>query len=247
MELLALALAPGIAIMWFIYSADKYEKEPLKALFLSFLLGMFAILPVVALELGGTALLGNLLPKEGWLYYSLLSFIVVAFTEELAKWCMVRWYAYRRSFFNEPFDGIVYGVMVAMGFATLENIFYVFQFGWQTGLLRMVLSVPAHATFGILMGYYIGLARFVGREKEWGLKVRGLFLAVFFHGLYDLFLFVQQDRSITSHISTGLLFGSALLSFLVAVKLSWQAIKLHQQISRDGVETKTNTPFPDSV
>lgn len=231
MELLALALAPGIAIMWFIYSSDKLEKEPLKALVISFLLGMLAILPTLFIETTGVHLLDLLLPKEGWLYYGLLSFVVVAFTEELMKWSMVRIYAYRRSFFNEPFDGIVYGVMVSMGFATLENIGYVFQFGWQTGLLRMVLAVPAHATFGVLMGYYFGLARFVGKEREWGLKIRGLLLAVLFHGLYDLFLLVQQDRTITDRISSGLLFGTAVLSFLVAVKLSWQAIKLHQQIA----------------
>jgi RsiW-degrading membrane proteinase PrsW (M82 family) len=231
MELLALALAPGIAIMWFIYSSDKLEKEPLKALVISFLLGMLAILPTLLIETTGVHLLDQLLPKEGWLYYGLLSFVVVAFTEELMKWSMVRLYAYRRSFFNEPFDGIVYGVMVSMGFATLENIGYVFQFGWQTGLLRMVLAVPAHATFGVLMGYYFGLARFVGKEREWGLKIRGLLLAVLFHGLYDLFLLVQQDRTITDRISSGLLFGTAVLSFLVAVKLSWQAIKLHQQIA----------------
>jgi RsiW-degrading membrane proteinase PrsW (M82 family) len=231
MELLALALAPGIAIMWFIYSADKLEKEPLKALILSFLLGMLAILPTLLLETAGVHLLDRLLAKEGWLYYSLLAFVVVAFTEELMKWTMVRLYAYKRTFFNEPFDGIVYGVMVSMGFATLENIGYVFQYGWQTGLLRMVLAVPAHATFGVLMGYYFGLARFVGKEREWGLKIRGLLLAVLFHGLYDLFLMAQQDNTITDSISSGLLFGTAALSFLVAVKLSWQAIKLHQQIA----------------
>ncbi|MBL7770109.1 MAG: PrsW family intramembrane metalloprotease [Flavipsychrobacter sp.] len=231
MELLALALAPGIAIMWFIYSADKLEKEPLKALVLSFLLGMLAILPTLLLETAGVHLLDTFLPKEGWLYYSLLAFVVVAFTEELMKWTMVRLYAYKRTFFNEPFDGIVYGVMVSMGFATLENIGYVFQYGWQTGLLRMVLAVPAHATFGVLMGYYFGLARFVGKEREWGLKIRGLLLAVLFHGLYDLFLMAQQDNTITDSISSGLLFGTAALSFLVAVKLSWQAIKLHQQIA----------------
>lgn len=231
MELLALALAPGIAIMWFIYSADKLEKEPLKALILSFLLGMLAILPTLLLETAGVHLLDRLLAKEGWLYYSLLAFVVVAFTEELMKWAMVRLYAYKRAFFNEPFDGIVYGVMVSMGFATLENIGYVFQFGWQTGLLRMVLAVPAHATFGVLMGYYFGLARFVGKEREWGLKIWGLLLAVLFHGLYDLFLLAQQDNTITDKVSAGLLFGTAVLSFLVAVKLSWQAIKLHQQIA----------------
>ena len=139
MELLALALAPGIAIMWFIYSSDKLEKEPLKALIISFFLGAVAILPTFIIETAGIQLLNAYFIQEGWIYYGMLSFVVVAFTEELMKWLMVRWYAYRRPFFNEPFDGIVYGVMVAMGFATLENIGYVFQFGWQTGILRMVL------------------------------------------------------------------------------------------------------------
>lgn len=247
MELLALALAPGIAIMWFIYSADKLEKEPLKALTLSFLLGMLAILPTLLAETAGVHLLDQLLPKEGWLYYSLLAFVVVAFTEELMKWLMVRAYAYKRAFFNEPFDGIVYGVMVSMGFATLENIGYVFQFGWQTGLMRMVLAVPAHATFGVLMGYYFGLARFVGKEREWGLKIRGLLLAVLFHGLYDLFLLVQQDNTITDRVSSGLLFGTAVLSFLVAVKLSWQAIKLHQEIALKQSNPTPKTSISDSV
>lgn len=233
MELLALALAPGIAIIWFIYSMDQYDKEPLRALVKSFFLGLLATIPAGLIQLLSAEYLPKILPPSGWTYYIVLSFLVVALTEEFFKFMMVRLYAYPRPFFNEPFDGIIYGVMVAMGFATLENIGYVWQNGLGTALVRMFLSVPAHASFGVLMGYYIGLAKFSGPQKSSWLMLRGLTLAVVFHGLFDLFLFVQQDSDITSHISGGYLFGFALLSYAVAIRLSWQAIKLHQAISKD--------------
>ncbi|GAO43718.1 PrsW family intramembrane metalloprotease [Flavihumibacter petaseus] len=232
MGLLALALAPGIAIIWFIYSMDQYDREPLRALVKSFFLGMLAVLPALLLQLTLSTLLSSFIPASGWTYYLLLSFVAVALTEEGSKFMMTRLYAYPRPFFNEPFDGIIYSVMVAMGFATFENIGYVWQFGWGTALVRMFLSVPAHATFGVLMGYYIGLAKFTHSNAARWLKLRGFLLAVLFHGLFDLFLMVQQDNSITSHISGGYLFGIAILSYLVAIRLSWQAIKMHQAISK---------------
>jgi RsiW-degrading membrane proteinase PrsW (M82 family) len=67
---------------------------------------------------------------------------------------------YNNKNFNEPFDGIVYAVIVSMGFATIENIIYVFQYGFATGILRLFTAVPAHAAFGILMGYFLGKAKF---------------------------------------------------------------------------------------
>lgn len=241
MELLALALAPGIAIMWFIYSKDRYDKEPLRALIKSFFLGMLSIVPALIIQLTAISLLDWLLPANGWIYFILKAFIVVALTEEACKFMMVKWYAWPRPFFNEPFDGIVYGVMVAMGFATLENIGYVLQHGWQTAILRMFLSVPAHATFGVLMGYYLGLAKFTHDSHSKQLMVRGLLLAVLFHGLFDLFLFVQEDDGITQKWSSGFLFGSAILSYLVAVRLSWQAIRMHQELSRNNLQSKEKT------
>lgn len=136
---------------------------------------------------------------------------------------MIRLFAYRRKAIDEPFDGIVYAVMVGMGFATLENIGYVLQHGMGTGIVRIFLSVPAHATFAILMGYHLGLAKFdaVNRKKY-------LFLAIFwpvvFHGTYDYFLFLGN---------TILHFAGALVSFIVAIQLSKKAIRKHRDLSRE--------------
>ncbi|MBZ5856359.1 PrsW family intramembrane metalloprotease [Flavihumibacter profundi] len=240
MELLAFALAPGIAIMWFIYLKDRYDREPLLALVKSFFLGMLATIPAIILQLTGNYFLKQILPVSGWNYYFFFSFFVVALSEEFCKFAMVRMYAYPRPFFNEPFDGIIYGVMVAMGFATLENIGYVMQNGIGTAFARMFLSVPAHATFGVFMGYYIGLARFTHNRNSNFLILRGLLLAILFHGLFDLFLFAQADGEITKHISSGVLFGSAVFSYLVAVRLAWQAIKMHQAISKNNYHSTEN-------
>ncbi|MFT4023132.1 MAG: PrsW family glutamic-type intramembrane protease [Flavihumibacter sp.] len=233
MKLLVFSLAPVIAIIWFIYWMDQYDKEPLQALVKAFLLGVLAVVLPVLYQNAALNWLQQHAAPQGWLYFGVISFLVVALSEEVSKFLMLRYYAYPRPFFNEPFDGIIYGVMVAMGFATIENIGYVTEYGLSTAFSRMFLSVPAHGCFGVLMGYYAGLAKFSGKGKAGWLMARGLLLSILFHGVYDLFLFVQLDSNITSHIPATYLFGTAMMSYGVAIRLSWQAIKLHQATSKN--------------
>ena len=56
--------------------------------------------------------------------------------------------------------------MIGMGFATLENILYADRFGLQTVMIRAFTAVPAHAIFAIIMGYYIGLAKFNKKKSH---------------------------------------------------------------------------------
>jgi protease PrsW len=221
MGLLALAIAPGIAICIYILYKDRYNKEPMLNLGISFLLGIVSAVPAVIIQLLITKpselLFGNTL-----FYTAFMAYIIVALSEEYCKFIMLRWYAYRRKAFDEPLDGIVYAVMVGMGFATIENIGYVMQHGWVTGIVRMLLSVPAHGTFAVLMGYYVGLAKFDAAKKQWHF-IQGIFWAVVFHGTFDFFLFLNK----ASWLSLG-----AVISFLIAIKLSRNAIKKHQQLSK---------------
>lgn len=230
MNLLALALAPGIAIMVFIYLKDKYNREPIGHLFMSFFLGVLCAIPAVFIELYASQLLNNYV-NIGLPHTLLNAFIVVALTEEYCKYFMLRRYAYTRRDFDEPFDGIIYSVMVSMGFATIENVGYVFQHGAGTGIVRMFLSVPAHGCFAVLMGYYVGLAKFKTLNAP-ALRMYGLALAVLFHGLYDCFLFLSDNGLVAQYISGGLLVIGALISYIIAFRLSLKAIKKHQQLSK---------------
>jgi len=222
MGLLALAIAPGIAICLFIYFKDKYNREPLGVLILSFFLGAVSIVPAIIIQLALTKPVEKLMGEGIW-YTAVFSYLVVALSEEGSKFLALRYGPYRRKSFDDPFDGIIYAVVVSMGFATLENIMYVTSHGVGTGILRMFLSVPAHATFGVLMGYHLGLAKFIPAEKK-----KYMFLAIFwpvvFHGTFDFFLFVGN---------TWMHFAGAVISFIVGVKLSLKLIRRKQEMSQN--------------
>lgn len=221
MNLVLLAIAPAMVIIIYIYIKDKFEKEPLKLLIKNFFLG--AIISVLI-----TILLGSLasrilpLPDErSVLQMFIKAFIVVALVEEFSKYVIVRYVSQRSNAFNEPFDGIVYAVMVSMGFATLENILYVFQYGVSTGITRAFTAVPAHATFAILMGYFMGKAKFSNNRAL--LNITGLLVATVFHGAYDFFLFINYIP--------GIWLG-AIASLIIGIVLSKRAMKNHQDNSK---------------
>lgn len=236
MFLLLLAIAPGIAICLYIYAKDKFNREPASYLLWSFILGVLSALMAVIIELIGEPVLSTIVKADSFQYQVALAFIVVAAAEEGCKYFMLKRYAYRKPEFDEPFDGIIYSVMVSMGFATLENIMYVFQNGVATGFLRMFLSVPAHASFAVLMGYYVGLAKFSG-AREGSLLMKGFLLAVLFHGMFDCFLFLADDKNVTQIVSGGLLTLGALISWFIAIRLSLRAIRTHQNLSQQNHES----------
>jgi RsiW-degrading membrane proteinase PrsW (M82 family) len=218
MLLLALALAPGVAIALYIYLKDKHEREPLGLLLMSFFYGVLSIFVTLFISWPLEMLVIN---KQDAAELFADAFFKVALVEEFSKFIFIRFILFRNKNFNEPFDGIVYATMVGMGFATLENILYVYQYGMATGILRMFTAVPAHACFAILMGYYLGRAKFT-HKKNLYYTLLGLISATVFHGLYDYFLFIT--------FVPGIWIGAA-LSLIVAIILSRKAIRIHQAAS----------------
>jgi protease PrsW len=222
-ELLGIALAPGVAIMLYIYLKDKHEREPLSLLLISFVYGMLSTLLTVFISAPLEFLI--ILRPHDYVHEFYSAFFKVALVEEFSKFVFVRFILYPNKNFNEPFDGIVYAVMVGMGFATLENVIYVFQYGWETGVLRMFTAVPAHATFAVMMGYFLGIAKFThSRAFLYGLI--GLLSATVFHGAYDYFWFIGEIEGIWAYVWIG-----AVVALVIGLVLSRKAIRLHQQAS----------------
>ncbi|MBT1703093.1 PrsW family glutamic-type intramembrane protease [Chryseosolibacter indicus] len=223
LELLGIALAPGVAIMLYIYLKDKHEREPLHLLITSFLYGAFSTLVTLVIS---WPLNTFLILKEGDIVDEFFTaFFKVALVEEFSKFFFVRFILYPNRNFNEPFDGIVYAVMVSMGFATLENIMYIFEYGFQTGILRMFTAVPAHATFGVMMGFYLGKSKFThSRTLYFGFLA--LIAPTIFHGSYDYFWFIAEVKDVWAGI-----WVFAIISLVLGLILSRNAIRLHQQAS----------------
>jgi protease PrsW len=222
-ELFGIALAPAVAIILYIYLKDKHEREPLSLLAISFLYGIFSTLITLAINVPLDIFIT--LKEDDLVVQFYDAFFKVALVEEFSKFIFVRFILYPNKNFNEPFDGIVYAVMVSMGFATLENLVYVYNYGFETGLLRMFTAVPAHATFGVMMGYFIGRAKFT-HQRQIYLSFVALFAATFFHGAYDYFWFIGQ----VTGVWTGIWIG-AIAALAIGLFLSRNAIRLHQQAS----------------
>lgn len=239
LTLLAISTAPAACIILYIYLKDKHEPEPLSLLAKSFVFGMIAVLVTLMISFP----LEVFIPasEEDLTGQAVHAFLLVALVEEFSKFLFVRGVLYNDPHFNEPFDGIVYSVMVGMGFATLENILYVSQGGFATALARMFTAVPAHGTFAVIMGYYLGRAKF---EKQKGyLAVVGLLAATAFHGAYDYFWFIS--------FVPGIWLG-AIASLVVGIWLSRKAIRIHQDASPFRNRTsppppaETKSPDPDT-
>jgi protease PrsW len=231
MLLLALSIAPGIAISLYIFLKDRFNREPHLNLLFCFLLGCLSVLPAILIQLLTVKPVERLM-GGGIFYTAVFAYIIVGFSEEWSKYIMLRSYAYPKKSFDEPFDGIVYSVMIGMGFATVENILYVREHGLGTAIVRMFLSVPAHATFAVLMGYFAGKAMFKPERRRFYLFT-GIFWAAFFHGTYDFFLFLQGNSTVNKYLSDSLLFVGAVGSFIFAVWLSKKAIKEHHTLSKN--------------
>ena len=216
--LLALALAPGVAIALYVYWRDEHEREPVGLLMRSFLYGILSVFLTLAISLPINAVV--LIDEQNLTEQAIHAFIIVALIEEFSKFVFVRGVLYRNQNFNEPFDGIVYSVMVSMGFATFENIMYVIDGGIEVAFLRMFTAVPAHAAFAVLMGYYLGKAKFEHKKGYYAIHALGV--ATLLHGAYDYFWFISYVP--------GIWIG-AIVSLVVGVLLSRKAIHIHQHAS----------------
>ena len=213
--LLSAATLPSIAIAYWIYRQDRYEQEPKRMLLWAFLCGCASTIPAIIFQ----SFFKHLENPDSLFDTAIFAFGVVALSEELSKYLLLRRFIYPQKDFNEPIDGIVYGVMVGLGFATLENVLYVFQSGeagFATALSRAFTAVPAHAAFGVLMGAYVGLAKFIP-EKATIYMFIGVGLAIFFHGAYDFFLMQQVYEGLALIAILVLMWGINMARRLIIV------------------------------
>ncbi|MDD3227319.1 MAG: PrsW family glutamic-type intramembrane protease [Tissierellia bacterium] len=188
LNLIITAITPGIALALIFYWFDRHDREPIGMLLKVFIFGAVYVFPTILIE--NFLLLFNIF--GGVLGAAYTAFIVAGLTEEYMKRKVVLKYVYFNPVFNEKLDGIVYCVMSALGFATLENIMYVvFAFSdvEAVGYYRAIISVPAHMLFAVTMGYYLSLAKFSSTPEEHRYFFKkSLLVPAIMHGVFDFIL-----------------------------------------------------------
>ena len=164
--LLLAALIPAIFLMVQVYRLDRIEKEPAGLLLRLAVFAALSGLVAGVVEGALTRVLGLVLREGSMLYLAAENFLAVALVEEACKRWPVMKFAWNHPAFDYRFDAVVYCVFSALGFAALENILYVAEYGFSVAVSRALLSVPGHCFFAVYMGVYLGQAKMAERAAQ---------------------------------------------------------------------------------
>ena len=205
---LFLAFAPGLFWLWFFVRGRSYRPNPRRLLALTFFYGMLSTIPAAILNtafidsdvIGGTA---DVAATAAAMLF------VVGPVEELSKFMAVRLGPYRSLYFDEPRDGLMYATAASLGFASLENLVYIFAFGPAVMIGRAPLSTLAHVIFASFWGYALGLQRQPGSRRRPLLLLAGIAVAAVVHGVFNILVLSLQVG------------GILLALVLVAIGLWW--------------------------
>lgn len=197
---LAIAIFPAIFFMIYIYRNDDKEKEPPLLLLKCIIGGLLSVPIAIILEMIAEAVVIYLLENvvsATRVNYGVLTAIFVGLIEEGAKFFFLYIFTWKDKEFNYRFDGIVYAVFVSLGFAALENVFYVFNYGTGVALQRALLTIPGHMSFAVYMGLYYGHAKVseaVNNPDAKSLNLKAAYaFAVLLHTIFDATLMVESD------------------------------------------------------
>jgi RsiW-degrading membrane proteinase PrsW (M82 family) len=181
-SIITAGIAPGVALLCYFYLKDQYESEPISMVFRTFIFGAILVFPIMFIQ--------YVLAVEGVLITEVLkAFFMAGFLEEFFKWFILFFIAYKHAQFDELYDGIVYGASVSLGFATAENILYLLAHGVDLAFWRALLPVSTHALLGVIMGFYLGKAKFTKGKVKNQYLVLSLAVPIVLHGFYDYIIY----------------------------------------------------------
>jgi len=208
MGTLLITILPSLLIVTFFVMSDRF-REPNKEIIKVFVYGIIITFPAFYLN---TSLLGIFASMT--ISKNLISsFLTAAPVEETLKFCVLYFLVYKMKDFNEPIDGVVYGVTVSLGFATLENFYYVYFLSdfydisdRGLAIIRSFTAVPAHGVFGVAMGYFFMKYCFAKKQSNLFFCILVPFLL---HGFYNFFV---EDYFIVSLLLI-------IISWIVALRM----------------------------
>ena len=226
MATLLITILPSLLIVTFFVKSDRFP-EPTKEIIKIFFYGILICIPAFYLNTALSDIFANTEISQGLIS----SFLSAAPVEEVLKFAVLYSLVYKMKDFNEPIDGIVYGVTVSLGFATLENIYYVYFLSdyfdtssQSLAILRSFSAIPAHAVFGATMGYFFMKYSFINKQNNLALC---MIVPILLHGSYNFFAY--------SYFFVSLLI--VIISWIVVLR-SFSRLKKSQTKKRREYEKK---------
>lgn len=233
LTVIVIALIPVVLLLFYILRKDRRAPEPARQLVKGFLFGILS-LPLSFCMSAPFGYFGLYVDEPVTVWGSVMTaFWGAAIPEEIAKLIML-WLLLRKNrHFDEKLDGIVYAVCVSLGFAAGENLIYLF-YNYDNfltvGIMRALFAIPAHFSFGVLMGYYYSLVKFYPKSPAKN-KVMVILAPILAHGIYDSILFALD----VTYPAVALLLLAVFLAFCF---LMWHYVtsRIREHMARD-IET----------
>ena len=170
------------------YHKDRHLPEPPGNLLLCFGLGLVAAGLSKAMYLGlepfGLRLDAVALAQEGGIALFAYAMLAIGPIEELAKLLPFLIVVIRLKAFDEPMDGIIYASFIALGYAAVENYYYLDFLSGLESAARGFAGPVIHILFASIWAHWITRAR-LQQESILQPAIFGFLLAAGFHGLYD--------------------------------------------------------------
>lgn len=190
------SIVPVMILLGLLYYMGEVKKQPLLLLLILFVGGILSwILVRYVSQLLGNDIyksqmeISTLLGNSG---FFLVSFGIISIIEELSKYIVITIMCFKNKYFKNAYDAIMYAACISLGFAFIENIMYINNYGMSVALSRALFSIPAHACFGIIMGYFLGMSRICkdnNLDSDSAInRYSAFFIPFLFHGFYDFLL-----------------------------------------------------------
>jgi protease PrsW len=233
-----LAIVPSAVWLYFFYRQDRLEPEPKTKLAAVFLL---ALLLTSAL---GLPLINDWFQVQVWASADnvtslLVSILIVGFTWQAIAYAAVRLVVYDTPEFDERMDGIVYGTVAGLGVATLLNLNYVLANGGValgSGVIHVVTTALAQASFSGLLGYFMAEAKFEHKPVWW--VPLGLFIAAVLNGLFSWLLSEVSANGLTVSPWRSLVLGMIVALAVFALLLALMRRALQETLAHSAVGSK---------
>ena len=184
--LISAAIAPGLALLSYFYLRNQMSTEPRRTLLQSFIYGAIITFPIMFIQ--------YVLHEEGAFANPYLGDVLFTSSiEEFFKWFIIFVAILRHVEFDDPYDGILYGAAVSLGFATVENVLYLLSYGIDAAFMRAILPVSSRALFGVVMGYYFGKSKFSKNNKHTEYLLLALIAPILLHLSYNTILTLKGN------------------------------------------------------
>jgi len=236
LPIVGIILVPGILWGWLFFNFQRYKRFHMSLLLILFLAGMgsgfIALILNHAIEKytlfwpeamdKNFIFLGKQIPILSSAFWFL-----VGMNEEFAKFLILLCFVFPNRHLENPFDGILSAVVVSVGFATMENFYYLDQYGIAVVVIRTFITVPAHAFMSVPMGYFVARSRLkLDLTKKTSIRnfsptillFQGWFFSSFLHGLYDFFLSMKMESE--AYLQIVLMGGFSFLLSMRAIRSS---------------------------